>query len=491
MPQEAEARASPEQVSLPTTPDMEQSLDMWQQTGTFPYPELQVFPTPRPHDHSRTELLLIHRLSSLSRSLLVNGTSDLTVWASKVPRYLSVASSYPYVMHALLAFSANNLAWTSKSSDARKLQIQHGGIALHGLHDAISSFSRSNADSVLAASILLMTQANDWRTWSSLEAGIRTVTNAMDGWRHESLFAEYIVPFLKPVHEARPHVSHQERHSILSTVISSLDRLRPFLVGHDTESYWVDQLLSYVQSLIRSHPAQTVVDQFDQLYKLRKWILFVPSLLLEQPVVSGPVTLVLAHLYATALALEPLFPDLGPSFCTAISLEPLEKIIQMTAPMQMNQTFGQHGLEIGSLMQFPQQAASSYRWAQQRDDQMHMQDQSRSDSYAGPINFDMESMSYSSFGNLSPGFVPSQINAQHGRVPSDSHSPYLDVPTATQTYESSGFTYGTSEWGTAPSPGFPAQTQPIQNAEQGYEWELDAPYGGVRGGFVNTPTIWT
>lgn len=65
-------------------------------------------------------------------------------------------------MHAFLAFSASNLAWISKSTDARKIQIQHGGIALRGLHDAISSFSRSNADAVLAASILLMTQANDW-----------------------------------------------------------------------------------------------------------------------------------------------------------------------------------------------------------------------------------------------------------------------------------------------------------------------------------------
>lgn len=65
-------------------------------------------------------------------------------------------------MHAFLSFSASNLAWISKSPDARKIQIQHGGIALRGLHDAISSFSRSNADAVLAASILLMTQANDW-----------------------------------------------------------------------------------------------------------------------------------------------------------------------------------------------------------------------------------------------------------------------------------------------------------------------------------------
>jgi hypothetical protein len=63
-------------------------LDVWQQTGNFPYPELQVFPPPGPQSHSRIELRLIQHLSSISRSLLINSTSDITVWASKVPKYV-------------------------------------------------------------------------------------------------------------------------------------------------------------------------------------------------------------------------------------------------------------------------------------------------------------------------------------------------------------------------------------------------------------------
>lgn len=87
MPQETDVQSSPEQTSMPSTPDLEQSIDVWQQTGTFPYPELQVFPTPRPHDYTRTELLLIHRVSTLSCSLLVNGTTDMTIWTARVPKY--------------------------------------------------------------------------------------------------------------------------------------------------------------------------------------------------------------------------------------------------------------------------------------------------------------------------------------------------------------------------------------------------------------------
>jgi len=65
-------------------------------------------------------------------------------------------------MHALLSFSANNLAWTNSSNDCRNLHIQHGSIALGGLHEAIGSFSHQNADAVLAASLLMLWQATDW-----------------------------------------------------------------------------------------------------------------------------------------------------------------------------------------------------------------------------------------------------------------------------------------------------------------------------------------
>lgn len=312
----------------------------------------------------------------------------------------------------------------------------------------------------------------------------------MDGWRHESLFAGFIAPFLSDTsQEPRSHPSHQERQSILSAVLSSLNRLRPFLIGHESESYWVDQIFSYVEILLTSLPAQTVVEQFDQLYKLRKWVLFVPSLLLELPVASAPATLVLAHLYATALALEPLFPDLGPSFCAAACLEPLEKIIQMTDSMQMNQNFGQHAIEIGNLMQFPQQAAASFRWiqTQQRNEYLQMHDSSHSGSYTGSVHFDPESMSYTTFANLSPGFVPTQLTSRLRAVSSDSHSSYLDAPPpSSQPYESA-----TNEWGTGPSPGFPAQPYVVSNEQQEYDWDLDAQYGGFRGGFVNPPSIWT
>jgi len=65
-------------------------------------------------------------------------------------------------MHALLAFSANHQTWLHGSPNRRSLQIEHGGVALRGLHEAIGNFSHLNADAVLAASLLLLWQATDW-----------------------------------------------------------------------------------------------------------------------------------------------------------------------------------------------------------------------------------------------------------------------------------------------------------------------------------------
>jgi hypothetical protein len=80
---------------LPSSPEIEHMLDLWQQTGSFPYLELQVFPSPQPQNHSRVELRLIQHLSAISRSLLMNSTSDMTVWTSKVPKYVLALSACP------------------------------------------------------------------------------------------------------------------------------------------------------------------------------------------------------------------------------------------------------------------------------------------------------------------------------------------------------------------------------------------------------------
>lgn len=65
-------------------------------------------------------------------------------------------------MNALLALSAAHLAWQTKNNDTEHLAYHHRGIALKGLHEALSTFSEQSSEAVLSASMLLSWQAKDW-----------------------------------------------------------------------------------------------------------------------------------------------------------------------------------------------------------------------------------------------------------------------------------------------------------------------------------------
>jgi len=470
---EADGQPSTEQPAIAFSPTTESRIDLWQQTGSFPYPQLQVFPPPQTHEYSKNDLRLMHHLSTISNDLRMNGTTALTLWTQKMPKFLSLASSYPFVMHALLSFSANHLAWSRSSDETRHLHIHHGTIALRGLHDAIGNFSHANADAVLAASLLLLWQATDWRSWSSLRAGIQSVLGAMQAWKHESIFAEYIsqedllVGSQSPV---RTMPDPAERYRVLSDTVQALHRLQSTLVGHEAESYWIGQLCEYVQRLQTSNPPQTVDDQFSHVYLLRKWLFWVPVLLLQRQGGQGPAMLTLAHFYATALTLEPLYPDLGSAFCARIALSPLENIISVTDAMQSQHAMDQNSMEIASLMQFPRRTALQFRSS--------MMDAAQGGrTFDSPVLLSPDTLSYTSIGNLSPAFTPAPLHAVPGPILTSS---YLEVPVSQP-----GFTYGTQQWGTVPSPGFPPPEYTLPE-DQIYGSGMD-----FRGGFVTPTPIWT
>jgi hypothetical protein len=65
-------------------------------------------------------------------------------------------------MSAIRALSASHIAWMTRNQDTENLAYHHRGVALKELQQAIGSFSRENADAILAASMLLSWQATDW-----------------------------------------------------------------------------------------------------------------------------------------------------------------------------------------------------------------------------------------------------------------------------------------------------------------------------------------
>jgi len=77
-------------------------------------------------------------------------------------RIIKIGATESYVMHALLAFSAMHIAFLTGCPLVGSMAYEHKGIALKGLQEAISSFSRETSDAILAASLVLSWQATDW-----------------------------------------------------------------------------------------------------------------------------------------------------------------------------------------------------------------------------------------------------------------------------------------------------------------------------------------
>lgn len=491
---DTESLPASETSALELTPRAEETISAWQQTGAFPYPDLDVYPPPQPMQMTKTELQFINNLASISSDLAARGVSSLTLWSQAIPRYLSLASSYPFVMHALHSFSANQMAWTTQSADIRQLSIEHGGIALRGLHEAIGNFSKSNSDGVLSASLVLVCHATDWRSWSSLEAGIQSVCTAMEPWKNESLFSDMITRTVcqKAMEAGSESVmpDHQERFVILQNVAIPLQQLLSLLGEQPLERSWIDQLLNYISRLQACEPAVTPEEQFSHSYVLRKWLYWVPVQLLQSQTAEGPTLLVLAHLYAMALALTPLFPAVGSTFYAALVTRPLEELLQRMTPLQSQGSYNQHSFEISALMRFPTEALASFRernpWTRPHTPIIQQA------GYGDGVNFNIDSTSYVSPGNLSPAFVPSQLHLSSPQVPPPrSHSPFLEIPTPAYTYGNQGFEYGTSQWGAAPSPSFPPQEFGHDEHQYGYESEMSISGYHGHGGFVPAPTIWT
>lgn len=317
----------------------------------------------------------------------------------------------------------------------------------------------------------------------------------MQPWKHESLFSNYIteqgvVPyqsFMNPTGSLVTQETRREHLGIIQLIHSSLQRLQPYLARHEQESKWVDQLKAYIERLRASSSPQTAEEQFSQLYALRKWLFWVPISLLAARRGDVTVLLVLAHFYATALALEPIFPDVGSAFCANLALSPLEEIIRIISTLQSTQSYSQPTQAAVLMMDFPRDTATSYQsrreWARQQAEEIESVQQ-QSPYGLDTLNLDLENQiaQYSYGASLSPAFAPSPLNFVPSGIVSGQTSPYLEVPRTAVD----GFSGGSSYASPLGSPAAPAL--PYVQEENVFNFGMPMGYPS---GFVATPAVWT
>ncbi|KAI9816662.1 MAG: hypothetical protein M1832_005048 [Thelocarpon impressellum] len=332
-PVETSPKTTP-RADLLWTPEVEREVELWRAGGSSPFPETPFHPQTPVAEFSSSELRLIHHLAAVSRQMESAGTSSLTLWAPKIPTFLRLASSYGFVLHSVLALSATHLAWITECPLTSNFAYQHRGIALKGLQEAIGHFSRENADAVLAATMLLSFQATEWNGWHYLMQGTTSVIDAMRPWKDSSSFADFMeqkAAYSRALASISPE-GHGGRDrgrkeiAALQRLYVSLQRAEAYLNCSDEESRGLNELTSFVRTLLAALPVRATPDQFELLRSLRPLLLWLPVTILEHGEKSVGSLIVLAHYHAVGLIVEGLFPAVGGACFGSMSVGPMGDI---------------------------------------------------------------------------------------------------------------------------------------------------------------------
>ncbi|KAH0543241.1 hypothetical protein FGG08_002405 [Glutinoglossum americanum] len=197
------------------------------------------------------------------------------------------------------------------------------------------------------------------------------VIDAMRTWKHESQFADFMneqatFPSIQPsptmgLGSHRGKEPRREDLTALQHTFASLQRVGSYLVGKHEETQHLNELMSFIRSLRQSLPVKTPAEQFELLHPLRSWLLWLPIAYSRRVNRDPSVVLLLAHFYAVALAVEPLFPAVGAAYFGSLSVSPIEEIYRKLARLEVSNSLDENVQTPMSLMQFPLEMVTKFR----------------------------------------------------------------------------------------------------------------------------------
>jgi len=271
-------------------------------------------------------------------------------------------------MHALLAFSAMHIAFLTGCPLVGSLAYEHKGIALKGLQEAISTFSRETSDAILAASLVLSWQATDWRGWTQLMQGTRSVIEAMEPWKRESQFLDFIAESStfptappSPTPDHKPAMPQKEDLDAFHNTLQQLHKVEQHLKHAKEDPKPIAQLATFLKGARKVSPTLSVTQQFERLNPLRAWLFWLPVMLLKRMGHSPDALLIIAHYYAVALLMERLFPEIGAAYFGSLSIGPVEEIARRLLSINIS---GGHDGNVQTplaLMEFPIDMVKEFR----------------------------------------------------------------------------------------------------------------------------------
>lgn len=234
----------------------------------------------------------------------------------------------------------------------------------------------------------------------------------------------------------RSHDFQLNYQNVLQSIVLAMNHLQPYCAGRQ-EAVLIEQFHDYAQRLLGIQPANSPEEQFSHLYALRKWLFWIPSTMLSGSNHDYLTLVFLAHLYAMAVALHPLFPEVAGSLVSAISLAPLQKILvtfeELRQDPHASSASGVDFSTLFSLMLWPQQVVANYETRKLENSY------SASLLSSSPVNFDTFSTDLSmatetfNIPQRSPAFAAQpgsrlSMSSSYSSNQGSSGSPFLELP---------------------------------------------------------------
>lgn len=137
-------------------------------------------------------------------------------------------------------------------------------------------------------------------------------------------------------------------------------------ISHNQEHYQrIADLLTFVRNLRDDLPLQTPDQVFERLQTLRAWLFWLPPAMLRGGDTDLGALAVLSHFFGVALALEPLFPEIGGAYLGSMAVHPIEDIRRIVLARKASHPFAPDVQLAVSLMELPCEIMAEYRSRQQ------------------------------------------------------------------------------------------------------------------------------
>lgn len=187
----------------------------------------------------------------------------------------------------------------------------------------------------------------------------------MEGWKHESPFADFIAESstfptapASPGPDHRPSQMLKEDLEAYQKTLEQIQRVETHLRHKSLETTQIQNLHSFLKGSRKISPTLPIAQQFERLRSLRDWLFWMPVAYLQNYYCSPDSLVAIAHLYVVAILMERMFPEIGSAYFGSLSLVPIEEIARRLLSICISSVDDSSSL---SLMEFPIDVVGEFR----------------------------------------------------------------------------------------------------------------------------------